>query len=261
MPQMLLSTQKMVKVIENMNQMECYSILHCDSLSIDVKDLYMAQLRHDQGISTENRSDLSMCLDEEQLKIDVFDVTSSDSSEDGVSISAYKLMLSVLSSDFKLAQQVDDHLRGSVRKATTKFPRLCALLSLVEITGAIASKLVKYIVFDDGNFSRPSSTTNKYISIDFVIAARQAVKDFLSTQVIINSRPIIYIDKGLVEQAHLVYITTWNRQQKCYSIFPISIKTIRLIKKRIRIKICREGKPNIVVVIKRRTWYTLRPCK
>ena len=165
----------------------------------------MAQLRQDQGISSENRSHSSTFFDEEQLKIDVFDVSSSDSSEDGVSISAYKLMLSVLKSDFKLAQQVDDHLRGSVRKATSKFPRLCALLSLVEITGSIASKLLKYIEFDDGNFSRPSSATNKYISIDFVIAARQAVKEFLSKQRMIDNRPIIYIDKQLVEQAHLLY--------------------------------------------------------
>ena len=165
----------------------------------------MAQLRQKQGLSSDDNSNEPVLFYDNEYKTDVFDVTSNDLTEDGVPISAYKLMLSILNSDFKLAQQADDHLSGSVRKAPTKFPRLCALLCLVEITSDIASNLLRYIVFDDGNFTRPNSTANKYISIDFIVAARQAVKEFLSKQIIIENRPIIYIDKNLVERAHIMY--------------------------------------------------------
>lgn len=175
------------------------------SLFVEEDDSYMAQLRNKQGLSSEHLSYPPTPLSNNQHRMDVFDVCSSDWTDDGVPLSAYKLMLSILNSDFKLAQQVDDHLSGSVRKAPTKFPRLCALLSLVDIAGQIASQLLKYIVFDDSNFSRPHSTANKYISIDFVIAARQAVKEFLSRQIVIDDRPVIYLDKDLVERAHIVF--------------------------------------------------------
>ena len=113
-------------------------------------------------------------MNQNQSDPDVFDVSPNDLTDDGKAISAYKLMISIMESDFKLAQQHDDHLAGSVRKGTSKFPRLTALLVLLEIVGDIASKLLGYIDFEEGNFSRTNLNRNQFISSNFVHAAQQS---------------------------------------------------------------------------------------
>ena len=161
------------------------------------------QLRAAQGIAGANDSSPHLYHNEESC--DVFAISPTDFTDEGVPISAFKLMLSIMTSDFKVAQQADEHLIGSVRKGPTKFPRMCALMCLLEIVGDIASKLLKLIVFEDGNFSRANSGSKKFISSDFVRAARQHVNQFLLTLPLIESRPIIYIDKQQVERAYNLY--------------------------------------------------------
>ncbi len=163
----------------------------------------MKSLRLKQGINDQSASNLP--VDHDEYRCDIFDVSSADSTDDGGAVSAFKLMMSILNSDFKIAQQMDEHLVGCVRKGLSKFPRTCALLCLFEIIGDIASNLLKYIVFDEGNFSRPSSTSNKFVSSEFVHAARRYVISYLLKLPIINSRPVIYIDKQQVERAYIFY--------------------------------------------------------
>ena len=163
----------------------------------------MVKLRKEQGLPCENQSDLTE--HEDEYEYDIFDVCSTDMTDEDVPISAFKLMVSILNSEFKSAQQVDEHLVGSVRKGPSKFPRICALFCLLEIIGDISSKLLKHIVFDEGDFSRPNSTSNKFISLDFVRAARQHVNNYILNLPTINKRPIIYIDKNQVERAYMLY--------------------------------------------------------
>lgn len=163
----------------------------------------MKSLRLKQGIDVQKEPILSSNKDNHTN--DVFTVSSNDLTDDGGAISAYKLMLSILDSEFKAAQQMDQHLSGCVPKGLNKFPRTCSLLCLLEIIGGIASNLLKYISFDEGNFSRPYSTSKNFISMEFVHAARQYVKNYLLNLPSINNRPIIYIDKPQVERAHVFY--------------------------------------------------------
>jgi hypothetical protein len=163
----------------------------------------MTALRREQGLADQNTTYLPSNNNEHQH--DVFDISPNDSTEDGGVISSFKLMISVLNSDFKIAQQMDDYLSGNVRKGTYKFLRSCALLSLLEIIGDIASNLLKYIVFDEGNFSRPRSTSNKFISPQFIYAAQQYVSNYIRKLPIIDGRPIIYIDKLQVERSCIYY--------------------------------------------------------
>ncbi|CAF4458914.1 unnamed protein product [Rotaria socialis] len=165
-------------------------------------DEYMKSLRLKQGIDGQNEPILSSNDDDTN---DVFNVCSNDLTDDGGVISAYKLMLSILDSYFKTAQQMDRHSSGCVPKGLSKFPRACSLLYLLEIISGIASNLLKYISFDEGNFSRPHSKSKKFISMEFVHAARQHVKIYLLNLPSINNRPITYIDKSQVERAHIFY--------------------------------------------------------
>lgn len=164
----------------------------------------MRSLRVKQGLTVEALSNLSSSNNNNNTN-DVFDISPNDVTDDGGVISAYKLLVSILNSDFKISQQMDEHLIGCVRKGTNKFPRTCALLCLLEIIGDIASNLLKYISFDEGDFSRPQSTSNKYISTEFVHAARQCVRTYLLSVPTIDNRPIIYIDRSQVERAYVFY--------------------------------------------------------
>jgi hypothetical protein len=163
----------------------------------------MTSLRLKQGIADQNEPNSFSNNNEHHY--DVFDICPSDLTDDGGAVSAFKLMISILNSDFKIAQQMDEHLIGCVRKGPNKFPRTCSLLCLLEIIGDIASNLLKYIVFDEGDFSRPHSKSNKFISTEFVNAARQYVINYLTKLPIIDGRPIIYIDKSQVERAYILY--------------------------------------------------------
>jgi hypothetical protein len=164
----------------------------------------MKELRREQGIISET-SEITSSNVNQQTNEDVFDVCPSDYTEDGIAISAFKLVYSILNSEFQLAEQTDEHLGGIVRKSTNKFPRICALFCLLEIISEIASKLLKFIIFDEGNFSRPSSMANKFISTAFVLAASKAVTEYLDKLPGIDNRPIIYIDKKQVERAYVFY--------------------------------------------------------
>ena len=165
----------------------------------------MIQLRQEQGI-TESMEHVSEDLNGHTCIYDTFDVCSTDFTDEGSAVSGFKMMLSILNSEFKLAQQVDEHLAGAMRKGPNKFPRMCALLCLLEIIGQIASKLLKYIVFEEGNFSRPNSTSDKFISSNFINAAREYVNNYLANLPIINNRRIIYIDKSQVERSFIIYL-------------------------------------------------------
>ncbi|CAF4849461.1 unnamed protein product, partial [Rotaria socialis] len=66
-----------------------------------------------QGIDGQNEPILSSNDDDTN---DVFNVCSNDLTDDGGVISAYKLMLSILDSYFKTAQQMDRHSSGCVPK-------------------------------------------------------------------------------------------------------------------------------------------------
>jgi hypothetical protein len=169
-----------------------------------IDDSYMKELRREQGIISET-SEITSSNINQQTNEDVFDVCPSDFTEDGIAISAFKLVYSILNSEFQLAEQTDEHLGGIIRKSTNKFPRVCALFCLLEIISDIASKLLKFIIFDEGNFSRPSSMANKFISTAFVLAARKAVNEYLDKLPSINDRSIIYIDKNQVERAYVFY--------------------------------------------------------
>ncbi|CAF4127646.1 unnamed protein product, partial [Adineta steineri] len=57
-----------------------------------------------------------------------------------------------------------------------------------------------------GNFSRPHSSSNKFISVDFVLAAHQYVANYITTLPKIEGRPIIYINKLQVERAFHFYV-------------------------------------------------------
>lgn len=188
---------------------------------LDYGDVYMDKLRDQQGLGDLQHSDTFM-YDLNQDNIDVFDVCTEDLLDDGSAISAHQLMVSILSADFKISQQADEHLVGSVRKAPTKFPRLCALLFLLEIVSEIASKLLKFIVFQDGNFSRPNTTSNKFISQDFVMMARHLVKEFLQGLPVVANRFIIYIDKGQVERAFALYTYTETTAKIMFNVSNIS---------------------------------------
>jgi hypothetical protein len=170
---------------------------------LDTDDAYMTSLRLKQGVIDQNVPNLP--LNDNEQHHDVFDICPSDLTDDGGAVSAFKLLISILNSDFKIAQQMDEHLIGCVRKAPNKFPRTCALLSLLEIIGDIASNLLKHIVFDEGNFSRPHSTSNKFISSEFIHATREYVTNYMLKLPIIDGRPIIYIDKPQVERAYIFY--------------------------------------------------------
>ena len=164
----------------------------------------MKLLRTKQGINN-NKNSSNSSNDHDDYHHDIFDPCSDDSTDNGSVISAYKLMISIIKSEFKIAQQMEEHLVGCVRKATNKFPRICALLCAFEIIGEIASNLLKYIVFDEGDFSRPHSLSNKFISLEFVCAARLYAKNYLINLPIIDGRPIIYINKLQVERAFSFY--------------------------------------------------------
>ncbi len=164
----------------------------------------MKSLRIKQGINNDKNSSNSS-NDHNEHHHDIFEPCPDDLTDNGGVISAYKLMLSIINSEFQIAQQMDEHLVGYVRKATNKFPRICALLCLLEIIGEISSNLLKYIVFDEGNFSRPRSSSNKFISLEFVCAARQHVKNYVTNLPVIDGRPIIYINKLQVERAFSFY--------------------------------------------------------
>ncbi|CAF3956652.1 unnamed protein product [Rotaria sordida] len=170
---------------------------------INEEDEYMMSLRIKQGITNENSSTSS--IDNDKYHHDVFHPCPDDSTENGGIISAYKLMMSILDSEFKGAQQMEEHLVGCVRKATNNFPRICAILCLFEIIGEICSNLLKYIIFDEGNFSRPHSLSNKFISLEFVCAARQYVKNYMTNLPVIDGRSIIYINKLQVERGFNFY--------------------------------------------------------
>ncbi|CAF3818154.1 unnamed protein product [Rotaria sp. Silwood1] len=170
---------------------------------ISEEDEYMKSLRIKQGIINENPSTSS--IDNDEYHHDVFHPCPDDSTENGGIISAYKLMMSILDCEFKGAQQMQAHLVGCARKATNKFPQICAILCSFEIIGEIASNLLKYIIFDEGNYSRPHSLSNKFISLEFVCAARQYVKNYITNLPVIDGRSIIYINKLQVERAFNFY--------------------------------------------------------
>ncbi|CAF3836210.1 unnamed protein product [Rotaria sp. Silwood1] len=170
---------------------------------INEEDEYMKSLRIKQGIINENPSTSS--IDNHEYHHDVFHPCPDDSTENGGIISAYKLMMSILDCEFKGAQQMQAHLVGCARKATNKFPQICAILCSFEIIGEIASNLLKYIIFDEGNYSRPHSLSNKCISLEFVCAARQYVKNYITNLPVIDGRSIIYINKLQVERAFNFY--------------------------------------------------------
>lgn len=163
-----------------------------------VEDEYMKSLRLKQGISN-NENSSNSSNDHNDFHHDIFDPCPDDLTETGDYISAYKLMISIINSEFKVAQQMEEHLVDCVPKATYKFPRTCALLCIFEIIGQIGSNLLKYIVFDEGKFSRPHSSSNKYISLEFICAAHQYVKHYVA------SLPVIYINKSQVERAFSFY--------------------------------------------------------
>jgi hypothetical protein len=163
----------------------------------------MKKLRQEQGVTEPVTSISTGNLNENMYN--TIDISSNDFTDDNVAISSYKLMISILNSEFKLARQDDEHLAGSVRKGPSKFPRTCALLCLLEIVSDIASKVLKHIVFEEGNFTRPNSQSNKFISSNFVNAAREHVNDYLLNLPSVNNRPIIYIDKNQVERAFTFY--------------------------------------------------------
>lgn len=164
----------------------------------------MTALRHQQGIVSGQHPEPST-PNQDQIDPDVFAISPNGFTDDGKAISAHKLMLSIMESDFKLAQQHDDHLAGSVRKEMSKFPRITALLVLLELVGAIASKLLPHINFEEGNFSRTNLNSTNFISLNFIDAARQAVENFVSSLIIIDSHPVIYIEKTDVDRAYILY--------------------------------------------------------
>ncbi|CAF3850791.1 unnamed protein product [Adineta steineri] len=171
----------------------------------DEEDEYMKALRSKQGIVSNNNLSNSS-ISEDEYRHDIVYPRPEDLTNDDSSISAHKLMNSILDSEFKIAQQMDEHLVECVPKSTYKFPRTCSLLCVLEIIGEIASNLLKYIVFDEGNFSRPHSSSNKFISVDFVLAAHQYVANYITTLPKIEGRPIIYINKLQVERAFHFYV-------------------------------------------------------
>ena len=163
----------------------------------------MVNLRLKQGINAQISSNSH--ANDGELHADVFDVCAGDTTDDGGVVSAFKLVRSILNSEFKTAQQMNEHLTGCVRKAPTKFPRTCALLCALEIVAEIASNLLKYIVFAEGDFSKAYGSSSKTISLEYVCAARQYVNNYLLQLPKIDRRPIIYIDKSQVERAFNFY--------------------------------------------------------
>ena len=85
-------------------------------------------------------------------------------------------------------------------KLRTSFTSIWSL-RLVELT----SLNLKYIVFDEGNFARPHSSSNKYISLEFICAAHQYVKHYISSLPVIDGRPTIHINKLQVERTFNFY--------------------------------------------------------
>ena len=164
----------------------------------------MTSLRIKQGINN-NENSSNSSNDHDDHHHDIFDPCSGDSTDNGGIISAYKLMISIIKSEFEIARQMEEHLVGCIRKVTNKFPRTCALLCVFEIIGEIASNLLRYIVFDEGNFSRPHSLSNKFISLEFVCAAHQYANAYVNNLPTIDGRPIIYINKLQVERAFSFY--------------------------------------------------------
>ena len=80
---------------------------------------YMKSLRLQQGIDIQNEPILSS--NDENHTNDIFNIFLNDITDDGGVISAYKLMLSILGSDFRIAQQMDEHLSGCVPKGLINF--------------------------------------------------------------------------------------------------------------------------------------------
>ena len=125
----------------------------------------MESLRAKQGITNDENSSNSF-INRNDFHHDIFDPCPNDITETGDYISAYKLMISIMNSEFKVAQQMEEHLVDCIPKATYKFPRTCALLCAFEIIGNIASNVLKYRL-SEVSFTRKLHIWSSLLHPDF----------------------------------------------------------------------------------------------